>query len=533
MNTLPQTEIDDLDFAELTGYQGEPPTFTDVEISELHKPENNRSTSTLTNNPYSKMALVGGVGFLGFGLAGFALTSLLSAPSANNKPVVVADNQKNILIPNVPDQKDVELQRFKTDLALGNQIKPNLPLSSDTSNNLVPNKPLGLTPNSKKSPTLPTASQKISSPPLATLPQAPLTPPQSLPLRAFNTPISSVRTLPPLSNSLPSRLDTSIVPVVVTPQEQWQALAGLGSYGTVPSETAKSNPVISQNPIPTQTSNLTPVSSGISTPTRPNLSQNPFAIANRPTVAQNPFAIANRPTQNTTTPISQPQNLVQASTVVNTPTNFLNRQSPKLLIGTTASASLKTPVVFSTLVSGSPKFIAVLDEPLLATDNSVVIPAGATLILTGQLLDPKSGLAELTVVSISIDAVETTPPAGAIVIRGSEGSPLIADNITDSGQSLGADVSSFLLSGITEAARVANNPTSSSFSSSVGGFSSSTVTPAPDTASAALFGGFNYLTKALTQRNEDARRSAISRPPIYYVPSGKRVQVFVNQTINL
>jgi len=538
------TENNDLSFAELTGYQEVSPTFNDLEISELNKPENNRTVPTLTNNPYSKMALVGGVGLLLFTVVGFVLTSMLSTPPSTISKPVVADNEKNILNLNSPDQRDIEIQKFKTDLALGNQTQPNLSLPQKTNNlPLVSDKLVAPTKSNlpNKLPTPSPAPQKISAAPLISSPPTVVNSPQVLPQRIFTTNRSIVVTPTPTPNSLPRDI-SSVPPVLVNPQEQWQTLANVGSYGTVPVDNTLSNPIVPQNPIapqnPIVTTSLSPTRPTLSQnpfaiANRPTLSQNPFAVANRPTLAQNPFAIANRPTQNSITPISQPQNLVQDSAVSNTPINFPNNQPPKLLIGTTATASLKTPVVFSTLVSGSPKFIAVLDEPLLATDKSVVIPAGASLILTGQLLDPKSGLAELIVVSVSIDGVETIPPASAIVVRGSEGIPLIADNLTDSGQSLSADLSSFLLSGVTEATRVANNPTSTSFNSSLGGFSTSTVTPTPDIGNAALFGGFNFLTKTLTQRNEETRRTAATRPPIYYVPSGKRVQVFVNQTINL
>ena len=287
--------------------------------------------------------------------------------------------------------------------------------------------------------------------------------------------------------------------------EEWQRLASIGSYGSVTSDPSRSVAGISNNQV-----------------VIPN---NQVVVPNNQVTSANPSPRIEQPSNSLTNYLARSQSSTQARIPNNT-----------LSIGTTAKASIKTPVVFAptgNLASGNgvPKFIVNLDEPILTVDGRAVIPSGALLIVTVRPLDAKSGLSELDVVSISINGKEFTPPTNAITIRGAEGGPLVADNYFDYGSQIaGMDLSTVLITAAAEVGKLTNNPTNTSSISTVGGFSTSTTTPTPDFIGAAVSGGLGYLSKALIARNLDSTKEFATRPNVFYMAAGKQVQVFINQT---
>ena len=63
-------DLHEIDFAHLTGYIDDAPSLDATELTEFASPEKHRTLSTLVSNPFSKIALVGGVGIIGFALVG-------------------------------------------------------------------------------------------------------------------------------------------------------------------------------------------------------------------------------------------------------------------------------------------------------------------------------------------------------------------------------------------------------------------------------------------------------------------------------
>jgi hypothetical protein len=234
---------------------------------------------------------------------------------------------------------------------------------------------------------------------------------------------------------------------------------------------------------------------------------------------------------------------------VNSLTNYLAQAEKSLLrttstntllVGTTAKAALKTSVVFSTdgsRIIGSapgitPKFIVTLQEPITTSDGKPVIPADAILIVTARPLDAKSGLAELDVVGIAIAGRELMPPANAITLRGAEGAPLVADRYFDRGSEIsGMDAATFITSALAEVGKLTNSPTTTSSISSIGGSATVSVAPPPNYLGAAISGGFGILSETLNRRSQQAIEEIKTRPNVFFIPAGKELQVFVNQTV--
>ena len=494
---ISSTDLHEIDFAQLTGYIDDEPSLDATEIAEFESPEQHRTSQTIISSPFSKVALVGGAGILGFAVVGLFVNGIMSTNSKQAAATVDKD-PKNLVSASSLDPKDAELAKVKTDLAMGSQVssKPKNPsnlLSSDLQRN-------SLDPKDK------VANNSSVNPANSNL--QPVVPPSQLP----PPPPSNLTTVPidPEPVRPPVRQVMSPMPVTFSPQsfnpvvqpanslEEWQRLASIGSYGSVTSDPSRSVAGISNNQV---------------------------VIPNNQVASANPSPRIEQPSNSLTNYLARSQSSTQARIPNNT-----------LLIGTTAKASIKTPVVFAptgNLASGNgvPKFIVNLDEPILTVDGRAVIPAGALLIVTVRPLDAKSGLSELDVVSISINGKEFTPPTNAITIRGAEGSPLVADNYFDYGSQIaGMDLSTVLITAAAEVGKLTNNPTNTSSISTVGGFSTSTTTPTPDFIGAAVSGGLGYLSKALIARNLDSTKEFATRPNVFYMAAGKQVQVFINQT---
>ena len=501
---ISSTDLHEIDFAQLTGYIDDEPSLDATEIAEFESPEQHRTSQTIISSPFSKVALVGGAGILGFAVVGLFVNSIMSTNSKQAVATVDKD-AKNLVAASSLDPKDAELAKVKTDLAMGSQVsgKPknssNL-LSSDLQRNSLDPKDKAAT-NSSVNP----ANSNLQ----------PVVPPSQLP----PPPPSNLTTVPidPEPVRPPVRQVMSPMPVMVSPQsfnpivqstnslEEWQRLASIGSYGSVTSDSSRSVAGISNNQV-----------------VIPN---NQVVVPNNQVASANPIPRIEQPPNSLTNYLARSQSSTQARIPNNT-----------LSIGTTAKASIKTPVVFAptgNLASGNgvPKFIVNLDEPILTVDGRAVIPSGALLIVTVRPLDAKSGLSELDVVSISINGKEFTPPTNAITIRGAEGGPLVADNYFDYGSQIaGMDLSTVLITAAAEVGKLTNNPTNTSSISTVGGFSTSTTTPTPDFIGAAVSGGLGYLSKALIARNLDSTKEFATRPNVFYMAAGKQVQVFINQT---
>ena len=489
-------KADEIDFAYLTGFQPDIPPdavgeTNDVDEDDDLDPEEHRTIRGLISSPFSKIALVGGAGLFGFLLVGLFMNSVMSSSA---KPLDAKSGSKdaNAVVASTLDPKDAEIAKFKTDLALGSQLsagksktlRPSVLPKSDTKlDGKDKDKPdPNTTKSSDRALESPVVVSNLSAPPLASAP--------IYPVRQIMSPVEPM--------VLPSRVFAASPPAEVkNPAEEWQRLASIGSYGNLAAP-----------------------------------SEMPKAIAPNPAIASNvstqSLVIEKPRSDSLTSYLAQSEKSLQA-TSANT-----------LLVGTTARASLKTALVFSTdgsRVIGSapgliPKFIVTLQEAISTADGKVAIPANASLIVVARPLDAKSGLSELDVVGIVINGRELTPPLNAITIRGADGAPLIADKYFDRGSEIsGMDVGTFLTSALAEVGKLTNSPTSTSSISTLGGSSTVNTAPPPNYLGAALSGGFGILSETLNRRSQQALEEIKTRPNVFFIPAGKELQVFVNQSV--
>jgi len=487
-------KADEIDFAYLTGFQPDLPPDTGGETNDVDEdddldPEEHRTIRGLISSPFSKIALVGGAGLFGFLLVGLFMNSVMSSSA---KPLDAKSGGKdaNAVVASTLDPKDAEIAKFKTDLALGSQLSAGK--SKTLRPAVLPKSDTKLDAKDKDKPdanAMKSSDRALESPVMSNLSAPPLAAP-IYPVRQIMSPVEPM--------VLPSRIFASSPPAEVkNPAEEWQRLASIGSYGNLAAP-----------------------------------SEIPKAIAPNPAIASNvstqSLVIEKPRSDSLTSYLAQSEKSLQA-TSANT-----------LLVGTTARASLKTALVFSTdgnRVIGSapgliPKFIVTFQEAISTADGKVAIPANASLIVVARPLDAKSGLSELDVVGIVINGRELTPPLNAITIRGADGAPLIADKYFDRGSEIsGMDVGTFLTSALAEVGKLTNSPTSTSSISTLGGSSTVNTAPPPNYIGAALSGGFGILSETLNRRSQQALEEIKTRPNVFFIPAGKELQVFVNQSV--
>ena len=314
------------------------------------------------------------------------------------------------------------------------------------------------------------------------------TPPPPVPIPP-PAPIPATQPSPPIA----------VATIPLDPNKEWADLAQAGIYGSVPATILASS---SNTPLPS-----------------------PPIVSSPPLRPPDTLASSSLP--------SSTLGLPSLSTYASS-----HSGSKKLRIGSTATATLINPIAWSpdgkdAAFGNSSKFIVRLEEPLKGADGEVVIPSGAELVVAVRSLDPKTGLADLTALQVIINNQEYAPPAGSITVRGESGRPLMADKLQDKGREIAAgDMSLILFGALSKVGEVMNQP-SSATSVATGTTTVSSVSNSPNILGSALQGGFSVLAQQQQQRNQQWISEITSRPDVRFIPSGRRLQIFVNQSITL
>lgn len=518
-NYQPELGLSDweLRMAKLVGFEQESPaTETQTEVGEdtanlpqLSSTAREGEVSTkqsLSSNPFAKLALVGTATFALVLVAGAFLSQLMSA--SNQKP-----KKTNIVAPKTPQtstetrlqQLEGELETLKTKLALAEQaqavklaqqqlrvgkVKSPQPTSGvETARDNRLRVALQRTPTPTK--TVYTPPRVITR--VVTVPQTP--PNSTSPLPVIPTP----ETQPTVQFTPEPTPD---------PLQEWASLSKLGSYGQV---------------LATATPNNSPNNTNINRPT-------PLA-ANNPKV---PPQINN----------SQPEdNTSEQSTSV---VSQAQTKSPKSVrVGTSVKAVLATAVFGETTRStnnrnnqdNSPKnvFVVRLQEPLKSIDGEVVLPA-KTEFLTEVSSISEQGLVQLNVVKLvrenNGNLTEQPLTANAILIRASAGKPLVANQYKRGTSTAMIDASQFVLGGIGKAAELFNR-TESQVTTTATGTVVTNSNPRRNLLAGILEGGVRTVVPQITQRNQQAISQAMQRTNIWFLPAGKEVEIYINQTMQL
>jgi hypothetical protein len=240
----------------------------------------------------------------------------------------------------------------------------------------------------------------------------------------------------------------------------------------------------------------------------------------------------NNPVLNQPVPTPPEQNI--PGTPVS-PVSPIGPIAASILTGTSAKGTTLTPILWGAESATGAKFVAKLEEPLLANNKREALPAGTQLIVVAKPGNSSSGLAEVDVVAVIVQGKEYATPPGAIVIHDENNGLLVGeDYFKREEQIAGRDYMTVLGGALNTLGQVLNRP-SGSFSSNTSGFGSSSTNVInnrdPNVFGALLEGGFRDIPGIWSQRNQQALAQLANQPKVYQIPKGRTIRVFVNQSI--
>ncbi|MEM9092519.1 MAG: TrbI/VirB10 family protein, partial [Cyanobacteria bacterium P01_F01_bin.53] len=230
--------------------------------------------------------------------------------------------------------------------------------------------------------------------------------------------------------------------------------------------------------------------------------------------------------QPTSTPIkSEPVQLTQSIP-------GLFDAGPSLIpMGQGARAVVTTPI---TWLNEGDQFFVQVTEPIYAQNEQVAIPEGAYVIVQPVSVDPSSRLGELAVVGLVIGD-ETIPIDYALIsIKGAGGDPLVADTYGDIGSDIAAnDAEMMLIGALGRVGEELIRPDSESITNTAFGSSVSTTNGDTNILGAILAGGAEQLVARMGDRNQERLDDIRARSPIFYIPEGREVEVYINENFEL
>ncbi|MEH2275116.1 MAG: hypothetical protein V7K40_10105 [Nostoc sp.] len=516
-----QQDVESFDWesrmSRLVGFEEE--SSTDTQGSEdsatpqesLSQPQEVQTKQAFSSNPFAKLGLVGAATLAIVLVGGVFLSQLMS--SSNSKP-------KNIVSPQVSSQPtnesssqqlEGEVDTLKTKLALTEQAQmvkaaqqqlriakstPTVALKAEPSVSSRRREKVIPTPAPTYVPRTVTIERIVKVPasqPLP-LPQIPVVKPNT-------QPVVSITPSPP-----------------PTPLQEWARLAKLGSYGQVSVTDQLNNIAAAPEPANnTQPQEQTP---------NPNPDQTPQQETPAPVVSQ-----------------------AQA------------KGEKSVAVGSSAKAVLATAIFGETNTksgggdeTGEQKnvFVIRLKEPLKSTDGSIALPANTEFLAEiGSLSE--QGLLQMNVVKVisqnNGNPTEQSLPNNAIILRGTQGKPLIANKYPSSSSSIASmDAGLFVLGGIGKAAELINRPDTKLVPYSITSTSSNPTENDPNStntntstglvsetenrrnlAAAVLEGGMNSVVPQIAQRNQQAIAQMSQQTNVWFLAAGTNIEIYVNQ----
>jgi hypothetical protein len=320
------------------------------------------------------------------------------------------------------------------------------------------------------------------------------------------------------------------------PAQQWQQLAQLGSYGSMPVTvrpeqlaTPEWSTDLARSAAQVPTAQITETSAVLSSDIPLH---NSSGNSSDWVVDAAPLDASQRQPES-------PLGDAEAS-ILNAPSEVAR----SLLAGTTAAGILKTPVVLDEEPAGErsesrirDRFTVTLTQPLLDATGQMALPANTQLVIQVDHLSPQTGRVQVSAITATWQeqgrTQEIALPAGIIQVRGKDGTPLIAKQFQDKGKEIAAlDAGQFLLGAV----RGASGQFTRSNTSIQSGNGTTVVTEDNQHSNAiagALQGGTDAILDTLIQRNQQAVTDIQQRPPIRFVEAGRPVQIFVNQSMRI
>ncbi|MEH2165832.1 MAG: hypothetical protein V7K41_03980 [Nostoc sp.] len=473
----------------------------------LSFPQEVQTKQALSSNPFAKLGLVGAATLAIVLVGGVFLSQLMSGSNQKPKNIVSPPVQEQPTDESISQQMEGQIDTLKTKLALTEQAQ--MVKAAQQQLRIAKSTPtVALRQPSVRQKAIPTPPPTAYVPRTVTVERV-IRVPASQPSRSPQPPV--VNATQPIVNVTP--------PPPPSPFEEWARLAKLGSYGQV-------------NPSNQPTSNIATL--------EPAKNTQPQQETSNPDPEQTP--------QPENSAVSQAQPQGQKSVAV----------------GSSAKAVLATAIFGETsnksggggdADEAKNVFVIRLKEPLKSTDGTIALPANTEFLTEiGSLSE--QGLLQMNVIKVisqnNGNRTEQSLPNNAIILRGIQGKPLIANKYPGQSSSIASmDIGQFVLGGIGKAAELVNRPdtkivnipypTTTQANTSGNGEGESqpqtstsyyptTITDnRRNLGAAVLEGGVSAMTPQIAQRNQQAIAQMQQQGGVWFLPAGTNIEIYVNQ----
>ncbi|MEO1430245.1 MAG: TrbI/VirB10 family protein [Cyanobacteria bacterium J06633_8] len=495
------------------------------------EPTANATVQPLSANPFAKAGLVGGGTLAVVMFAGGFLSQIMGNDNSQ-----LTQNAIRRQTPPPPkakpriEQLQAEVEELKTKLALSEQLEA--VKAAQQKLRMV-----------KPAPKATIAVKPTPSPRARTIPR--------------NLPISRIPRPPQ-----PPQVPVVEVPKIVKVERVVNPPQPKPQPKTIAKSPPKAAPVLPQIAPPPQPPALIPQQPlvEIEPPPEPNPMQEWARLAKLGSYGQVSFG-QNQTVRNQTsaTRVEAPRKVAEteteSTTQRETPTPIA-RRSPRrnfktIPAGSSASAVLATPVYGETTRSVRPSrreenenqnennnvYVVRLKKSLKAADGSTALASGSQIFAKIDSIS-ESGLMQLEIVKIMArengEIVEKSVPQDALMIRGKKGKPLVAKQYRNNRSSIASrDAISFLAGGVGKAAELINRTESEVVTGENGTVAVTNVNRDPSLAAGILEGGAKTVVPQISRRNQRAIAQMSRKTDIWYLPEGKKVEVFVNQEVQI
>lgn len=211
-----------------------------------------------------------------------------------------------------------------------------------------------------------------------------------------------------------------------------------------------------------------------------------------------------------------------------------NSTLPQLSRGSVVEGELELPIIWmegAEQYSRNREYSVEITSSLTDKNGTEIIPEGATAVVKAREFYGDTGFIELEVVSLSFEREgverEYTIPENSLVVLDKKGE--IIEAKAERTENLEGEAAAFVLSGISRAASVANNPTSTSY----GYYGRSSRYEDRDLVSGFIEGVADSAVDGIQQRRNNARSASRQTPNVYKVKTGTDLQILVNKPFYL
>lgn len=207
-------------------------------------------------------------------------------------------------------------------------------------------------------------------------------------------------------------------------------------------------------------------------------------------------------------------------------------QGEKIPSGQRVAGKLESSIVWAEGLRQPTSFVVRLSQPLTDERGQVTVEGGSLMVFEVQEIH-SSGLVVASARAV-VNNREYPIPSQALQLQGEKGTPLLASLRNDTGGELaGRDFSTFLMGALSQVGELTNRATSTSTFNGIGGTSTSSTYSSPNYLGAILEGGFGNLSEQLEERNQQAIQDLQNRPQLWWVEAGTRVEIAVTRSFSL